>query len=265
VQYDDVLDLAIDLLCSMQVGAALKLCEEVAPQLDDGDAWFPFLTEFGKVLAGRGDVAAVQRAERPLTLRANSVLGEATQEAPRLRRLRQAAASTMRRVEGRARVSQPTVLHGPGRLVLGEGCQLGFPRSPGFASGVGYIDCRRPEAVISIGARTVLNNDFVITSESPEGISIGADCLVGTGVRVLDTDGHGLAADQRHGGHAATAPVVIEDNVWLGDGVVVLKGVTIGRDAVVAARAVVNRSVPAGSIVAGMPAKPVGRIPARVE
>jgi maltose O-acetyltransferase len=262
VQYDEVLDLAIDLLCSMQIMPAMKLCEEVLPQLESNDAWFPLLIELGKVLQGQGDVAAVQRAERPLSMRAASVLGEATQDAPRLRRLRQVAVSTMRRVEGRARVVQPTVLHGAGRLVLGEGCQLGFARSSGFATGVGYIDCRHPDAVISIGARTVVNNDVAITSESPQGISIGADCLFGVGVRVLDTDGHGIPAGRRHGGHAATAPVVIEDNVWLGDGVVVLKGVTIGRDAVVAARAVVNRSVPAGAIVAGMPARQVGRVPA---
>ena len=55
--------------------------------------------------------------------------------------------------------------------------------------------------------------------------------------------------------------MVIEDNVWLGDGVAVLKGVTIGRNAVVAARAVVTESVAPDTIVAGMPARPVGRVP----
>jgi maltose O-acetyltransferase len=168
----------------------------------------------------------------------------------------------MRRVEGHARVVQPTLLHGPGRLVLGQGCQFGFARSPRAATGVGYVDCRHPEAVIAIGARTVLNNDVVVISESPQGISIGADCLFGVGVRVLDTDAHGIAASARHGSNAATAPVVIEDNVWLGDGVTVLKGVTIGANSVVAAGAVVTRSVAADSVVAGVPAVPIGRVPA---
>jgi len=142
VEYDEVLDLTIDLLCSMQFTSALSICDEVLPQLDSGDPWFPMLTEFAKLLLGTGDPAAVQRAERPLTVRAASVLGEATHDAARLRRLRQVAVSTMRRVQGRARTVQPTVLHGAGRLVLGEGCQFGFARSPGYASGVGYIDCR---------------------------------------------------------------------------------------------------------------------------
>ena len=73
-------------------------------------------------------------------------------------------------------------------------------------------------------------------------------------------DAHGIAPDQRHGSHAAKAPVVIEDNVWLGNDVSVFKGVTIGRDSVVAATAVVSKSVPPGSIAAGIPARVVGSV-----
>jgi maltose O-acetyltransferase len=101
-----------------------------------------------------------------------------------------------------------------------------------------------PDAVIGIGARTVLNNDFAITSESSQGIRIGADCLIGVGVRISDTDAHGIAPDKRYGPHVAQAPVVIGDNVWLGNGVAVLKGVTIGRHSVVAGHAVVTESGP---------------------
>jgi maltose O-acetyltransferase len=258
MQYDEVLDLAIDLICCMQFRPVQQVCAEMSAQLDTDDPWFDLITELAKLLPDGGDVGGVYRAEQRVAGRASSVLGEATYDAPRLRRLRHAAASTMRRVQGHARVIQPTVLHGPGQLVLGEGCQLGFLRSPGSASGVGYIDCRDPGAVVSIGARTMLNNDFTITSESAEGIRIGADCLIGVGVTVSDTDAHGIAPDKRHGPHAAKAPVVIGDNVWLGNGATVLKGVTIGRDSVVAAHAVVNRSVPDGTVVAGIPARTVG-------
>ena len=52
-----------------------------------------------------------------------------------------------------------------------------------------------------------------------------------------------------------TKPVVIEDNVWIGGGAVVLPNVTIGRNAVVGAGAVVTRDVPANTIVVGNPAK----------
>jgi maltose O-acetyltransferase len=258
---DETLDLAIDLFCSMQLESTLRLCQEVALRQGDDDPWFRLLDELARLLVGSGHVDAVLAAEQRVSARAASVLGEMTEDAPRLRRLRHAAASTMRRVQGRARVVQPTVLRGPGALVLGEGCQFGFVRSSGYASGVGYIESRHPEATISIGSRTILNNDFAIVSKSPGGISIGADCVVGVGVQILDFDGHGVAASRRHGSHTEAAPVDIGDNVWLGAGVLVQKGVTIGRDSVVAARAVVTRSVPPGTIVAGMPARPVGSVP----
>ena len=54
-------------------------------------------------------------------------------------------------------------------------------------------------------------------------------------------------------------PVVLEDDVWLGAHVVVLKGVTIGKGAVVGAGAVVTKSVPPHEIVAGVPARSLGR------
>jgi maltose O-acetyltransferase len=57
-----------------------------------------------------------------------------------------------------------------------------------------------------------------------------------------------------------TKPVVIEDNVWIGGGAVVLPDVTIGNSAVVGAGAVVTRDVPAGMIVVGNPAKVIREI-----
>jgi acetyltransferase-like isoleucine patch superfamily enzyme len=56
------------------------------------------------------------------------------------------------------------------------------------------------------------------------------------------------------------APVVIGDRVWVGTRAVILKGVTIGDGAVVAAGAVVNKDVPAHSVVAGGPARVVGSV-----
>jgi acetyltransferase-like isoleucine patch superfamily enzyme len=57
-----------------------------------------------------------------------------------------------------------------------------------------------------------------------------------------------------------TAPIVIGDHVWIGTNSLVLKGVTVGDGAVVAAGSVVTRDVPASTLVAGVPAKPVRTI-----
>ncbi|MEP7318539.1 MAG: DapH/DapD/GlmU-related protein, partial [Panacibacter sp.] len=54
-------------------------------------------------------------------------------------------------------------------------------------------------------------------------------------------------------------PVVIEDNVWLGDGVCVLPGITIGKGSIIGANAVVTKNIPAGSIAVGIPAKIIKR------
>ena len=57
------------------------------------------------------------------------------------------------------------------------------------------------------------------------------------------------------------APVVIEDDVWIGAGAIVLPGVTVGRGSIVAAGAVVTRSIEPHTIVAGVPARQIGQIP----
>jgi galactoside O-acetyltransferase len=57
------------------------------------------------------------------------------------------------------------------------------------------------------------------------------------------------------------APIEIEDDVWIGAGAIVLPGVTVGRGAVIGAGAVVTRSVEALSIVAGVPAREIGKVP----
>lgn len=57
--------------------------------------------------------------------------------------------------------------------------------------------------------------------------------------------------------HAVSAPIVIEDNVWIGEYAAVLKGVTIGTGAIVASHAVVTKDVPPYTIVAGNPARVV--------
>ncbi|NEE07867.1 sugar O-acetyltransferase, partial [Streptomyces sp. SID7499] len=56
------------------------------------------------------------------------------------------------------------------------------------------------------------------------------------------------------------APIVIEDDVWIGAAAVITQGVTVGAGAVVAAGAVVTRDVPAGTVVAGVPARVIKKI-----
>jgi maltose O-acetyltransferase len=168
---------------------------------------------------------------------------------------------TCLRINGAPFLTQATLLLGRGRLVFGKTVELGVATSPGFLDGYGYVEARSPGSVIEVGARTTINNCAVLVSEG-EGITIGSDCLFGVHVSVLDSDGHDLHPERRRTGRPATAPVRIGSNVFLGNGVRVSKGVTIGDDTVVGADSVVARSLPAGVIAAGVPARVIRELDA---
>jgi len=118
----------------------------------------------------------------------------------------------------------------------------------------------------TIGDFTLLNGALIMAEER---IQIGSHCLVSWNVGIADSDFHPLEPAQRLIDAQAlapyftnrparpklkTAPVKIADNVWIGMNAVILKGVTIGENSVVAAGSVVTKSVGPNTIVAGNPA-----------
>lgn len=109
---------------------------------------------------------------------------------------------------------------------------------------------------ITIGDRSAVGIGNVIHGGG--GVTIGADCLLAPYCAVY-SENHGTSAvDGPIRKQAAERnPVVIGDDVWLGVGVTVLAGVTIGSGAVVAAGSVVTTDVEPGSVVAGVPARPI--------
>jgi acetyltransferase-like isoleucine patch superfamily enzyme len=107
-------------------------------------------------------------------------------------------------------------------------------------------------ARMDIGSNVFINfGSSLVASNS---ISIGNDCLIGTHVMVMDCDFHRV---EDKSWDTTGQPVTLEDRVWLANRCIVLKGVRIGHDAVVAAGAVVTRDVPPRSVVAGNPARVV--------
>lgn len=97
-----------------------------------------------------------------------------------------------------------------------------------------------------------------------ENLSIGRYCLVAARVIISDNDGHPLDWKKRRErlpvDKEGVAPITIEDDVWIGEGCFICKGVKIGRGAVVGARSVVTKDVPEFTIVAGNPAKIIREI-----
>jgi maltose O-acetyltransferase len=103
-----------------------------------------------------------------------------------------------------------------------------------------------------VGARTFANFGLVCLDVAT--VRIGDDVQIGPYVQLL-TALHPVAAGARRDKWEAARPISVGNNVWLGGGVIVLPGVTIGADTVVGAGAVVTRDLPAGVVAVGNPAR----------
>jgi len=110
---------------------------------------------------------------------------------------------------------------------------------------------------IHIGDHVYLN--YLCTILDCNEVHIGHHVMIGPTVQIY-TAAHLLQAEARNQGWEVAKPIVIEDNVWLGGGAILLPGVRIGRNAVVGVGAVVSRSVPANTVVAGNPARVIREI-----
>jgi acetyltransferase-like isoleucine patch superfamily enzyme len=116
-----------------------------------------------------------------------------------------------------------------------------------------HVTLMKPDNV-HLGARAVINQHCILDGRDAP-LRIGHDTDIGTHTHIWTLE-HDVN-DPAHGTRGA--PVTIGDHVWIASRVTVLPGVTIGRGAVVAAGAVVTRDVPELAIVAGVPAKVIGR------
>lgn len=104
------------------------------------------------------------------------------------------------------------------------------------------------DGILKIG-NSFINSDCRIRCH--QSITIGDGCAISHELTIMDSDAHALNGE-RH-----TAPVTIGNHVWIGTHVTILSGVTVGDGAVIAAGALVKENVPAGCLVAGVPAKAV--------
>jgi len=123
---------------------------------------------------------------------------------------------------------------------LGEGAEI----RPPLLCDYGYQ--------IHVGARTFINYGAVLLDVAT--ITIGEDVQVGPNVQFL-TATHPVEAAARRAKLEAAKPITIGDNVWLGGGVIILPGVSIGENTVVGAGAVVTKDLPANVVAVGNPAR----------
>jgi len=168
----------------------------------------------------------------------------------------------------------------PGNVRLGEGCYLErkesfkrfrSTRAPGMVLGqrvkvYTWTEFNvEPTGVLEVGDDCILVGAVFMCAES---IRLGQRVIVSYNVTIADSDFHPRDAQARKQDAIANAPrgdrglrpavltrpVVIEDDVWVGIGAILLKGVHVGRGAQIGAGAVVTSDVPAGAVMAGNPA-----------
>ena len=139
----------------------------------------------------------------------------------------------------------PAQIYGTGRVRCGEGLLI-YPNQYWETWGDGEI---------VLGDGVVLSNGVHLVAY--DGIFIGKGTMIGEYTSIRDAN-HTREAGQtlRDSSHTAK-PIVIGEEVWIGRGAAILSGVTIGDGATVGANAVVTKDVPAGAVVAGVPAVPI--------
>lgn len=152
----------------------------------------------------------------------------------------------------------PLRIDGIGHVEIGGSVMLGYRPAPRIGYGEILLQARGHKSCISIGAHTAMSNNITIVCM--ESVQIGDGCQIGDMVSIMDCDFHEINPSTRNKSPGKISPVVIGSNVWLGGRVIVLKGVTIGDNSVIAAGSVVTRSLPANVIAGGIPAKVIRQI-----
>lgn len=130
------------------------------------------------------------------------------------------------------RVNQRVTVMGRVKVFIGDGVHLCVYPSPGYKRGEFYIEARSPDAQIVIEERVLINNNAIFIADRSS-ITVGARTLIGPNFVCVDSDFHPLNPTNRLSAEYTCSPVVIESNVFIGEGVKVLKGGFIAKDQVV--------------------------------
>jgi acetyltransferase-like isoleucine patch superfamily enzyme len=138
-----------------------------------------------------------------------------------------------------------------GKIEIGDNVSLNsFPNGELYKTG---LFAHLKQSQIRIGNKCDLNGTIIHSRNS---VTIGDNCLFGPGVIILDNDSHNTSTDpfQRRTGNIADTPVVIGNNVWVGMRSIIMKGVHIGDNSIIASGSVVTKSVPSNQLYGGNPA-----------
>jgi acetyltransferase-like isoleucine patch superfamily enzyme len=153
--------------------------------------------------------------------------------------------------------SQVTFFTGLGQIEIGGSCSFGYKLGGFHKGGSIEIQARYLNSQIKLGNRIATNNNIFICAANY--IEIGDDTLIGQNVTLMDHEAHGISPLERHKiGKVGT--IVIGNNCWIGNNVVILKNSKIGNNSIVAVGALVSGEFPDNVIIGGVPAKVIKEI-----
>jgi acetyltransferase-like isoleucine patch superfamily enzyme len=156
----------------------------------------------------------------------------------------------------KVKVNHKVIFQGKGQVNLGDNVLLGYGLSGSLAQPI-LLQPREKNAVIEIGSQSAITNGCELIAR--QRIKIGENCLIGPGSLIMDSDFHDIRPDFRHTS-GASSPITIGDNVWIGARCIILKGITIERDAVIAAGSVVYKNVGPGEILSSNTQHIIGNV-----
>lgn len=150
---------------------------------------------------------------------------------------------------------------GHGKITIGDNFMMtsGEHINPISANLQGTFFTDSPKARITIGNNVGMSSTRMWIHDS---LTIGDNVKIGGGVLLIDTDCHPKDYEMRRTSNEDTksAPINIEDDVWIGAQSIVLKGVTIGAHSIIGAGSVVTKDIPSDCIAAGNPCKVIKRL-----
>lgn len=150
---------------------------------------------------------------------------------------------------------------GSGKITIGDnfimtnGCDI----NPISSNLQGALFTDSPRAEIIIGDNVGMSSTRMWIHDK---LTIGNNVKIGAGVLLIDTDSHPINHQIRRTSNNGTksAPITIEDDVWIGAQSIILKGVTIGARTIIGAGSVITKDIPADCIAAGNPCRVVKKL-----
>jgi len=152
----------------------------------------------------------------------------------------------------------PLRCDGKGEVTVKSNVTIGYSKAPRYGNGEILLQARQSKSRIEINSNTVMSNN--VTMIANDLIQIGESVLIGDCVSIFDSDFHAINPCERGLSHGRDAPVSIGNKVWLGSRVLVLKGVSIGENSVIAAGSVVTNNIPRDVVAGGVPARVIRKL-----